>query len=501
MPMIEMTGINKTYSSNAVHACRDISISIQRNTIHMITGENGAGKSTIMKILSGDIAPDSGKIELDGRSVRFKDTFHALQSGIGMIHQILHFFPELSMREHFILGMHDLPNLRALRIEQLDAEISSTAERYGITCRLDEKVEHLSTEDRQLASLLALILRGTEIFILDEPPMKVLNTALQLKKEGKTIVIITHNMEDSLMYGDRISVLRAGRHIGTYSPEELDTETLAFEVMGEHTRRIRPHQLGSSVRENDAAVIEVRGISGGDASSQDFVRDISFSVYPGETLAVVGIKDNGLRALEALLSGHTGSRYHRWQGELLIEGEPVVSLDAQKVGYIPSDRLNTGSAVGMSVRDNLLIHLHRSEEVLKRLPGIGISFFSKDAVRDSCSRMLSTFRVNGRPADRLENLSGGNIQKLITSRALYSDPRILICADISWGLDIRTRARLFDHIEQHKQAGMAVLMFTSEVSAALDEADRIAVLKDHRISTIKENREGLTPQQIGRFML
>lgn len=502
--------IHKTYSSNGVHACNDIQLTIEQGSSHVIVGENGAGKSTIMKILSGDIEPDSGRIIYKGREVSFHTPEDALEQGIGMIHQILHFFPELTVREHLILGMRSVSSWRPIQQQEIDAHIQSICDRYDITCDPNELVEHLGAEARQITALMALIHRETEVFILDEPPPALLSVARRLQKEGKTIIIITHNMRDALKYGDHITVLRGGCKQGTFPAKDLTIGMLTRLIMGEDNTSTIPRdgkdrRAPSRSRRGEPA-ISIRDLSGGQPDTMDMVHDISLQVFPGETLAVVGIHENGLRALEALVTAWRSARYIRTGGSVHILGKPPSRCSHKEVGYIPSDRLELGSSVTMNVTENLLIHDRRDTDLLMHLPlfksrQAALPVYSAGTLNRLVHSVIESYAIKGEPNHPLMSLSGGNIQKLITARALFHSPKVLICADISWGLDVRTRKTLFDAIEVLKAEGMAVLFFTSEVDTALDEADRIAVLRRGHLADVIANTPALSAAEIGALML
>ncbi len=502
---IQLQHIHKTYASNQVHACDDISLSLELGLKHIIVGENGAGKSTIMKILSGDIRPDSGKIFYRGAPVSLTHPEDALNLGIGMIHQVLHFFPELTVREHLILGMKDLKPLKKIDSESIDAHIAQICKTYNISFSPDEKVEHLDAVSRQLTALLALISRNVEVFILDEPPQEVLMIAQRLNEEGKTIIVITHNINDAISFGDEVTVLRGGTLQGSYETSTITREFLANRIMGDHDSQMLlsggkkrlSHQSDSRDLIGNPLVI-LEHVSGGDLDSQDQVEDISLEVGQGETLAVVGIRDNGLKALESLVAGYKQSTYRQTSGRIRILGKRARESSYDEVGYIPSERLSTGGAVSMSVIENLIMPWRRDRALFRssRIPIYSskrLNKVAKDVIRD--------FSIKGSTQDSLLSLSGGNIQKLITARALHHEPQVLICADISWGLDIKTREALFNAIEVLKSRGMAVLFFTSEVNTAIDEADRIAILRRGRLVSIIKNTEKVTAQSIGEMML
>jgi simple sugar transport system ATP-binding protein len=496
-PLVDMTDILKTYSSNGVTACDHASLVVQPDTIHMVVGENGAGKSTLMKILSGDLQADAGSIRYRGKEVFWRHPDQALDEGVGMIHQILHIFPGLSVREHLLLDMKRLPLLGRLEKSRIDEQIDHICRTYEINCSPDEPIEQLDAEGRQSAALMALISRDVDLFILDEPPRSLLSAAQKLRKKGKTIIVITHNMDDALAYGDAITVMKKGKSMGTYRSQELTREELTGLIMGEAGGQVFSGGKRGKRGQSPHEIIRIDKLTGGRPGTVDWVRDISLCVHAGETVAVVGIRDNGLRALETLCAGYTEFGYILESGEIKIAGRHPRSCPPEILGYVPSDRLETGSSVSMSVQDNLIIHSRRNPELLNRWSGL----YSSRKLKVLTDRAISEFSIKGESHYPLITLSGGNIQKLITARALMPRPRVLICADISWGLDIRTRSMLFDKINAYKAEGMGVLMFTSEAEAALEESDRIAILKRGSLSGILENKPGITPSDIGAMML
>ncbi|MDA3835082.1 MAG: ATP-binding cassette domain-containing protein, partial [Spirochaetales bacterium] len=426
---ISMTGISKTYLSNGVKACSEVCLEVEPQTIHMVVGENGAGKSTLMKILSGDIPPDAGSITYKRKEVSWRQSRQALEAGIGMIHQILHYFPTLTVREHLILDMPDIPVLGRINKQTADSKISDICKAYQINCNPDEKVENLSSEARQTAALMALISRGTDVFILDEPPQTLLKAAVKLKEKGKTIIVITHNMQDALTYGDSVTVMRRGKHTGTYASADLTPDKLSERIMGNHESELTK-RASRSVAGSLQKVIQLQGVTGGRPGTVDWIEDVNLSVHAGETVAVVGIRDNGLRALEALTAGYSSSGYKLIDGSVSILGKPPECCQPSMLGYIPSDRLEVGSSVGMSVTENLMIHDRNNPELFLNplSPARRFAVYSIKSLEKLTRRAINIFSIQGKPSHPLVTLSGGNIQKLITARALLHSPKALICA-------------------------------------------------------------------------
>lgn len=495
---IRIENINVTYSSNQVHACREVSLTVGRKAMHAIVGENGAGKSTIMKVLSGDIRPDSGTIWIDSNPVTFRHPEDAIERGIGMIHQIVHVFSEMTVREHLQLSLGSKNPLARLDDKRCDTLIQEACRRYELQLEPDQIVGTLSAESKAETTLLTLIARSCDLFIFDEPPKRLLGCARKLQAEGKQVVIITHSMADALSFCGQVTVMRSARVVGTYETETLTVRGLSALVMGEEPMHKRREQTLGSASRNNPIMIDIRRLTGGRKGTSDYVRDISLQVHAGETVAVVGIKDNGLRALEALSVCGRSDTYRRDSGSVLFDGRQISECDPSIVGYIPSDRLEIGAAAGMSVMENLLMS-HRRVRELFLFPRLGL--YDSRKRRSLVERAIGMFSLKGNGSHRLESLSGGNIQKLITARALLAEPKVLVCSDISWGLDGRTRESLFEAIDELKARSMAVLLFTSEIEVALEEADRIAVIRKGELVELIENTRGLTASRLGESML
>lgn len=565
--------ISLTYPSNGIVACDAVSITIRTGEIHAVVGENGAGKSTLMKILSGNVIPDSGKLFLDFQPLTLHNQHEALELGIGMTHQILHVFPELTALEHSMLSDSRLSLFGALPVKKARAELKKLCDTYGLLPPPEIPVARLGFEELQKTTLLALLHRDPQVCIFDEPPHFFSKPAKQLRAEGKAVVLVTHNMHEALELADRITIMRRGTCVGTFAAAELTEHALAAYIMGDDQGAVVLEQLernsalisnaaSSSHPENSGEFFEdvdhkrdtgsltsrketlavakkpaliFKDVSGGLKPESGFgfpgsqqltqtIRQISFTVYEGETLAVVGIKENGLLTLEKLAAGTGKESCVQTEGTILRYHTPSLQTPCAAMGYIPADRLAVGSSVQASVMENLLIHDYKKRENLRKKRGfwrlLPFPVLDFKTIAPKLQHILETFHIKGRLESTLVTLSGGNIQKLVIGRELIHHPEILICSDISWGLDIMTRKRLFSRIRRMKEGlpiaespetsieqdrdrlpRTAVLMLTSEIEVALAQADRIAVLRRGELVTILEVTKSLTAAEIGRYML
>ena len=559
-----MKGITKRYASNGILACDRVDLTLQAGMVHAIVGENGAGKSTLMKILSGDIMPDEGSLRLFGSPVEFADARDALDAGVGMTHQIIHTFPGLSLIDHLVVMDRSYHGLRKVPVGKLRREILEVCRTYGIETIVDRPAEQLGAEELQKGALISLIHRGVRVFIFDEPPIFFHPIARRLAGEQACVVLITHRIHEALAVADSITVMRQGRIVGEFRSGTIDAHALASVIMGAGpagpggpmlstrsqavptdtpvvepgTHRHHSPPLTPSVTAvkqppppvQNQPVLEVSGLTGGRPGTADHVRDITFSLAPGETLAVIGIKENGLQALEHLLSGQMHGPYVRESGTIgVLPGSLAPSSQtptargararasaheasvppehpSTSIGYIPSDRLRMGGDVSSTVIENLMIHRRRDPELMAQgfpwnLIRRVFPVCDRSALQRMTESIIERYHIRAFADDTLLHLSGGNIQKLMAAREFVRAPRLLICADVSWGLDIATRRALFDEIQRMKESGVGVLLLSTEVETVLEEADRIAVLRHGELMDIFLNDGSLDAAAIGRSML
>ncbi len=517
-PLLSCRGITKTYESNHVKACSGINLDLYPGKIHCILGENGAGKSTLMRILTGDQHADEGSIFVRGERASFSSPHDALSRGIGMIHQQSNMIPGFSVWENIILGSEETPMLGRLRIAgRTKQNISSLCSSYGISIPLKAQSAGLDSSGIQTAALLSLLHRNCDILIFDEPhsmfsgdpPRSFTELAREFAREGKAVVVVTHNLEAAFDMASSITILRRGFAVGTYCPGEVDVRGATRLMMGLPPEFVqqeyrKPSPKRSRSRAAATPMLEVKSVTtDGDPQDPSRLRDVSFDLYPGEILACVGIKEHGLITLERLLSSFVpgqhaelprltaGSIHASGIGELPL---PLHVMRSRGMGYVPSDRLTSASAVHSTLQENAVIHVH------SRLTGTFPGMIDPHAAGAYAQKLIKSLSIHGRPEDKLVSLSGGNIQKLIAARELALRPKLLIACEITWGLDVMTQEFLFDQMKELKRSGGSVLLLTSEADAALQHADRIALFHQGRLVSI-DSAEGLTPGEVGSAIL
>ena len=454
VPALSCRNIAKTYESNHVTACRDISIDLHAGEIHCILGENGAGKSTLMRILTGDQRPDRGSVIIQGETASLSSPHDALKRGIGMIHQQSNCIAELTVWENIILGAEELPLVLPVtaqgRTRKAVDRICST---YGLSLPYRKIASKLDSSGIQTAALVSLLLRNVQVLIFDEPhtlfsgtpPPLFTDLAGTFAREGKAVAVVTHNLETAFSIASRITVLRRGASMGTFLPQEIDIKGASRLMMGlppqfEAAPETRPHRRAPS-RQSPVMTLD-QVTTEGDPDNPSVLKDVSFSVHPGEILACVGIKEHGLTTLEGLITSFASGRGDpprlaggTVQFDGLSCGYPADLEDFRKAGgaYVPSDRLVTGTAVRCSVTDNAMLHVHKN--LTGSIPGI----IARDKALSYARKLIKDVSIHARPEDVMLSLSGGNIQKLIAARELALNPKLLIACEITWGLDIMTQ--------------------------------------------------------------
>lgn len=494
--VIELANITKRFPG--VLANDRISLAVAPGEIHALVGENGAGKSTLMKILYGLYEPDEGWIAIHGRRVTLDSPSRAIAAGIGMVHQHFMLIPRFTVTENVILGSEPARAGR-LSLKVARSRIRALADQYGLKLDPDAEVGTLSVGEQQRVEIIKVLYRGAEILILDEPtavltPQEVDDLFANLRRlraEGKTIVFISHILEEVLDIADRISVLRRGRVVGTLDAAGATKAQIAEMMVG------RPvlMELDVPPAEPGPARLEVEGLVVGGARGRPAVRGVSFSVKAGEILGIAGIEGNGQSELVETLVGLRVPT----AGRLLIMGEDVTrsgprAIRLMGVAHIPEDRHRRGLVLPMEVWENLILGHHFRGEFGEGflLDRGAIARFARERVDRFDVRTPSLWTTT-------LALSGGNQQKVIVAREFGFAPSVLIAAQPTRGLDIGATEFVRRQILAARSAGMAVVLVSAMLEEVFSLADRVAVM--HAGAIVAEFPRGaVTPREIGLYM-
>lgn len=518
MTAVRMRGISKRYMPSGIYANRGAELEVARGSIHAIVGENGAGKTTLMKILAGLESPDAGEIEIEGEPVIIGSSARARDLGIGMVHQHFLMFDELSAAENIYFGMEPERTLRGLRLRGvihasgLNEQTQKLAGEYGFTIDPSAQAGELSVSVRQQIEILRQLARDMSILILDEPTSVLTEQETraffeklsEIRHRGRTILLVTHKIDEVMQIADRVTVMRQGETIGTYATASTSTNELAHLIMGSSSYSDLQERTQVSVqraqREKCVPLLQIKGLSTRHHHQNgNVLTDISIDAYEGEVLGICALSGNGLDELEDVLAGFTlpaagtcifgGKRFeirklHEYR-RLFTEGH---------IAYLPSDRMRRAAALSLSVKDNFIALDRRS-------------YFPKGWMRATLAesttlKAIRAFKISARPEQPTAELSGGNIQKLAIAR-LFSreNSRLMVLCEPTWGLDIRSAEMAHEKIQNAGASGSAILLLSSDIDEILKLSDRVMLLYRGRQVLVCENSEHLSRSLIGEYLL
>ncbi len=489
-PLVELEKITKRFPG--VLANDEVSLELRPGEVHALIGENGAGKSTLMRVLYGIYPADGGTIRVRGKEATIGSPRDAIALGIGMVHQHFALVDPFTVTENVILGEEGGP---VLDIEAASKKVAQLAEQYGFRVNPLAVVEELSVGEEQRVEILKALYRGVEILILDEPTAvltpaetkDLFGNLRKLREAGRTIVFISHKLDEVLEIADRITVLRRGRVVGETRPAETSKAKLAEMMVGRPVlfRLKKPQvQIGEPV-------LRVRDLAG-----EGKLNGITLDVRAGEILGVAGVEGNGQRELAEALIGLRKLD----AGTIELEGKDIGGRSVGDirnigVGYIPEDRHGQGLVLNMTLWENSVLGRQDDSEFSTRL---GVLLIRK--IKELTARLVRLFDVRTRSIDvNASTLSGGNQQKLILARELETDPKLLIAAQPTRGLDVGAIEFVWTQILEQKAAGRGILLISAELDEIYALSDRIVTMYEGRITG--EFSPDAAPEQIGLGML
>ncbi len=490
MPLLRMDHITKTFSG--VTVLDDVSFEVRPGEVHALIGENGAGKSTLMKIVTGLYEADTGQVFWKGQPVEIKNPHQAHDLGINIVHQELMLVPQLSIGENVFLGRHPVSNgfSRWVRWSAINTQAKTLLEGLGHPLDPKRSVGELSIAEQQLVEIARALAFSAELIIMDEPtsPLsehettRLFQTISQLKTRGISVVYISHRLKEIHQVADRVTVLRDGRHIATRQVSETTTDNLVRYMVG---REISEHFSENKSRADGPEALCVEGLT-----ARGKFTDISFSVRRGEIVGLAGLVGAGRTELVETLfgAGETES------GTVYLDGQPVkikTPIDAvrHRLALVPDDRKAKGLVLGGSVRFNIAL------ATPKKLARYGLFLNSareKEVAKDLARELhLKTPNVE----QHVVYLSGGSQQKVVLAKWLSADSKVFILDEPTRGIDVGSKAEIYDLIRRLAARGVAVLFVSSELDEILNLADRILVMHRGRISG-ELSREEATDEMI-----
>ncbi|MGC8856247.1 MAG: ABC transporter ATP-binding protein [Anaerolineae bacterium] len=472
--VLELRGITKAFPG--VLANDHIDLTLQEGEIHALLGENGAGKTTLMNILYGLYQPDEGEIWIRGEKVDIHDPNDAIQRGIGMVHQHFMLVPVMTVTENVMLGIEEKRNGIFLDRATVAKRIREISEQYGLDVDPDAYIKDLPVGAQQRVEIIKVLYRQADILIMDEPtavltPQEVeglFKVLRSLIEKGKSLIFITHKLKEVIALANRITVLRAGRTVGTVTPQEVTPEKLAAMMVGREVNLVVPKKVATP--QEPALVVQNLYVE--DERHHPAVRDVSFEVRRGEVLGVAGVQGNGQTELVYALTGLLPYQ----SGEIEILGQPLRHAPPRKilergVAHIPEDRQRHGLLLSFPIHDNMVLCTYYQPPFAK-----GIVLQEK-VIYENAERLVKEYDVRTPSIFvNASTLSGGNQQKVIVAREFSRPIQLLIASQPTRGLDVGSIEYIHSRIIQKRDEGTAVLLVSSELDEILALSDRIAVM-------------------------
>jgi simple sugar transport system ATP-binding protein len=495
-PLLELRGITKRFPG--VLANDDVSFDLRTGEVHALLGENGAGKSTLMNILYGLYTPDEGEILLHGKPIDLGSTKAAIEHGIGMVHQHFMLIPVMTVAENIVLAIEPRRAGLLMDYDAARKRVRELSERYGLAVDPDARIDRITVGQQQRVEILKALYRGAEILILDEPTAvltpqeakELFEIIRSLQSQGKSIIFISHKLNEVLEIADRITTLRRGVVVDTIPAAGATEESLARMMVGREVLL----RVDKGAGKPAGPLLQVEGVTVIDDRGLETVRDVSLEVHAGEILGLAGVDANGQSELIDAISGLRNVK----SGRVVIDGRDLTNRTAKHVldaglGHIPEDRHRRGLVLPFSLSENLALHAYR------HAPNSRLGFLSLRTIGARARRLLKEFDVRGgTPSTPAGALSGGNQQKIVLAREIDGDPKVLIAAQPTRGLDVGAIEFVHRRLVEQRDAGRAVLLVSLELEEILSLSDRILVIYEGRI--VGEFPPTATEEELGLAM-
>lgn len=484
-PLINMHKICKKFGR--LWANRNVSLQVMEGEIHVLAGENGAGKSTLMKVLFGLLQADGGTIYLNGRPTSFRHPREALQAGIAMVQQQLLIFPQLSALENIALGAES-HKWGVFKREATRRKLYSLSRIFGFDLPLKTMAGELSFAHRQQIELLRVLYRGARILILDEPTSllappeveKLLGLLKALKTQGHTIIFISHRLREVFAIGDRITVLRKGESLGTWSADRLSPEQVAAKI-AEGKQLITAPRNGTRqaamAPQSDQAVLSLQHLTVNSHGMEIGLEDFSLQIRDGEILGLGGVVGNGQRMLARFLAGlEPAAKGRMFFRDRDITGFSVARLGGMGIRWLPENCLEEGSLPELSLWENMLLGFQRHPSCQSW------GWLQKDCIRNWTRQRLNSGKVAYADLEQpLKSLSGGNQQKLMLSRTLSGHPQLVILEQPGRGLDVHAQQKMHAKVKSLNAEGVAFVVFSYDLEELLSLSHRVGILYRGRL--------------------
>ena len=495
--VIEMLHITKEFPG--IKANDDITLQLRRGEIHALLGENGAGKSTLMSVLFGLYQPEAGTIKKNGEVVKINDPNDATALGIGMVHQHFKLIEVFTVLDNIILGA-ETTRMGFLQKKAARAKVEALSERYGLKVDLDAKVEDITVGMQQRVEILKMLYRDNEILIFDEPtavltPQEIdelMATMREFAKEGKSILFISHKLNEIMAVADRVTVLRKGKYIGTVETKDTDKQSLSNMMVG---RPVQLEVVKETARPGDAVLRVENLVVPSKGHKRNAVNNVSFEVHAGEILCIAGIDGNGQTELVYGLTGLEKSG----GGSVTLCGHDISHASIRQRGtqmsHIPEDRHKHGLVLDFTLEQNMV--LQRFQEPQFQHMG----FIDRGAVRSYAEHLIEQYDVRSGqgPVTIARSMSGGNQQKAIIAREIDREKPLIVAVQPTRGLDVGAIEYIHSQLVAERDKGRAVLLVSLELDEVMSLSDRILVMYEGEIVG-ELDPKATNVQELGLYM-
>jgi simple sugar transport system ATP-binding protein len=493
---------NITKSFGGRHANKDVNLSVEKGEIHALLGENGAGKTTLMNILYGMYHADSGFIDINGAAVRIRSPKEAIALKIGMVHQHFMLVPTLTVSQNITLGLKEKGYPFTDR-KQVDRKIAKLSDEYGLKVRPSDLVADISVGARQRVEIVKLLYHAATLLILDEPTAvltpheinNLFNVLRRLKKNGHSIIIITHRIAEVMSIADRVTVLRDGQNVASLDIVETDSSHLSELMIGRRLETPSRPTTGSEATSKASLRLSAKSISL-QGESKKILNNISLGIRCGEILGLAGVDGNGQKELAEVLVGIRKSD----AGQIVLDGKDIGRLGVKKrkglgIAYVPDDRQHDGLILDMDVVANLMLSTYDDPPFSRK------NLLQTDVCRENAAKKIRQYQVKT-PGGKtpVRYLSGGNQQKLILARELQGHPKLIVACQPTRGLDIGAEEFVHKILRQQKDRGASILLISVDLDQIMTLSDRIAVIFEGRITGTLKNDGQIDLAQIGLKM-
>jgi len=496
--VIEMLNITKEFPG--IKANDNITLRLKKGEIHALLGENGAGKSTLMSVLFGLYQPDKGIIKKDGQEVKISDPNVANTLGIGMVHQHFKLVHNFTVLQNIILGVETTKN-GLLKMDEARKKVVELSGKYGLSVNPDALIQDITVGMQQRVEILKMLYRENEILIFDEPtavltPQEIdelMNIMRDLAKEGKSILFITHKLNEIKAVSDRCTVLRKGKLVDTIDVADATKEEMSEMMVG---RKVE-FEVAKEESKPTTPTLEVRGLTVGDRhNAKKIVNDVSFTVRKGEIVCIAGIDGNGQSELVYALTGLQPAE----KGQVLINGRDMTHLSIRKrnisgMSHIPEDRHKHGLVLDYSLEENLILKCYFMPEFQKN------GFLKFREINEYANGLIEKYDIRSGQGSKTiaRSMSGGNQQKTIVAREIDLEPEILVAVQPTRGLDVGAIEYIHKQLIQQRDEGKAILLISLELDEVMNISDRILVMYEGEIVGELDPKT-TTFQELGLYM-